>query len=96
MPELAVLARITPLPQHRAAARDALIGILAPTRAEPGCRQFDLHDGEGDGTLWLVERWDDDAALEAHYALPHVRAVFAAYENWLACPPEITRLRPAV
>ncbi|MEM6422726.1 MAG: putative quinol monooxygenase [Pseudomonadota bacterium] len=95
MPPLAIVARITPKPQHRQEARQAILAILSDTRAEAGCQQFDLCDGDGgDTALYLVERWTDDAALTAHYAQPYVQRVFAAYEAWLEHPPEITRLRP--
>ncbi|MEO1774449.1 MAG: putative quinol monooxygenase [Pseudomonadota bacterium] len=95
MTPLVILARITPKPHHREDARQAILDILPQTRAEAGCAQFDLCDGEGDDrALYLVERWADDAALTAHYAQPYVQRVFEAYERWLAHPPEITRLRP--
>ncbi|MEM7497020.1 MAG: putative quinol monooxygenase [Pseudomonadota bacterium] len=91
--QLAIVARIAPKPEHRDAARDALLAILAPTRAEPGCEQFDLHEGE-DASLYLVERWRSAAALTAHYEQPYVTRVFAAYEDWLAEPVTVTRLHP--
>ncbi|MBY8975539.1 antibiotic biosynthesis monooxygenase [Rhodobacteraceae bacterium NNCM2] len=93
MTELSLFAKITPKPEHLDRARSAIEGILALTRQEPGCRHFSLHRGEpGDGSLYLYERWDDDAALESHYAQDYTKAVFAAYEGWLACPVEITRM----
>lgn len=94
MSELALFAKITPKPQHRAAAETAIRGILGATRAEPGCRRFSLHAGDGaDEALYLYEIWDDEAALAAHYAAPYTQAVFEAYRDWLAAPVEIVRLR---
>ena len=93
---LCLFATITPKPEHFAAARDAVVGILAATRAEPGCRIFRLHADEAAARLFLYEEWTDQAALEAHYAEPYTRAVFAAYEDWLAQPPEIMRMSPAL
>ncbi|MCJ2082845.1 putative quinol monooxygenase [Methylobacterium sp. J-090] len=91
---LVLFARITPKPEHRAAARDAVLNILAVTRSEPGCRRFTLHeDRDGDGPLYLYEIWDDDAALAAHHAQPYTCAVFDQYRTWLSGPVEITRLR---
>ncbi len=86
----ALIAQIVPKPQHLAEARTALENILPATRAEPGCRVFNLL--EGDGALWLYEEWDDKAALEAHYIQPYTREVFAAYQDWLAEPVDITEL----
>lgn len=90
---LTVFARITPKPQFLDAARQAVLGIIPATRAESGCRAFTLHDGDGDGRLYLYEIWDDDAALAAHHDQPYTRAVFDSYLEWLSQPVEITRLR---
>ncbi|MEE4208254.1 MAG: putative quinol monooxygenase [Parvularcula sp.] len=89
---LCIIATITPRAEHLADARDAILGIIDRTLAEPGCRAFRLLQGE-DGLLRLYEEWDDEAALEAHYAEDYTRAVFTAYEGWLAMPPDIVRLR---
>ncbi|SDZ13621.1 Quinol monooxygenase YgiN [Jannaschia faecimaris] len=96
MSELALVARILPKPLHRQAAFDAILGILAQTRAEPGCLRFELNEGDdGDMALYLEERWVDDAALKSHYDQPYVAKVFAAYEEWLAEPVQIWPMRPA-
>lgn len=65
---LAVFATITPLPEHLDAARAAIRGILAQTRAKQGCQAFTLHEGDGTGQLHLYEVWADRAAFEAHHA----------------------------
>ncbi len=94
MPDLAVFATITPLPEHRAAARAALRDLIGPTRAEPGCRRFELNLGrDGDPCLYLVERWSDDDALAAHHAQPYTMRVFAAYEDWLAKPVRVVMMQ---
>lgn len=89
-----VFARITPKPEHVEAARQAVLGIISATRAEPGCRTFVLHDDlGGGGRLYLYEVWDSEAALAAHHNEPYTRAVFDSYREWLAEPVEITMLR---
>ena len=94
MPELSLFATIRPKPEHRAAALAAIEGILEDTRAEPGCHRFELNVGEGDDpALYLVEHWEDDEALEAHYATDYVATVFASYQDWLAQPGDIVRMR---
>jgi quinol monooxygenase YgiN len=91
---LIVFARVTPKPEYLDAARLAILDIVPQTLAEPGCRAFSVHaDREVAEHLYLYEVWDDAAALEAHHAQPYTRAVFARYENWLASPVEITKLR---
>lgn len=91
---LALFARITPKPEHLADARQAVLGILSATRAEPGCRAFILHDDQCDGgRLYLYEVWDNEAALALHHAQPYTQAVFDNYRDWLSSPIEITMLR---
>ncbi|WP_316013894.1 putative quinol monooxygenase [Roseobacter sp. HKCCA0434] len=96
MTDLTVFARIEPKPEHYHEALTAIRGIVDATRTEPGCRRFEVNAGQpGDPALYLVEWWRSDAALDAHYAQDYTRAVFAAYEGWLARPVEVTKMRPA-
>lgn len=46
---------------------------LAPaTRAEPGCRQYEVHRSPSDPRrFFLYERYEDQAALDAHRAADH-------------------------
>ena len=91
-PGLFVFARIAPKPEHLDDARDAIKGILDATHAEPGCRQFVLHEGQDDGCLYLYEEWDNEAALAKHYDQPYTKAVFEKYQSWLAEPVEVIRM----
>lgn len=89
---LTVFARITPKPQFLEEARQAVLGIIPATRAEPGCHAFMLHDDD-DGRLYLYEIWENEAALAAHHEQPYTQAVFDSYREWLSQPVEITKLR---
>ncbi len=92
MTPLHVFAKITPKPEHFEAARAAIRGILAETRAEEGCRSFDLFENEDEGHLYLIEEWAGPSALEAHYAQAYTMRVFEQYQDWLAEDPEIHRM----
>ncbi|NIA68958.1 antibiotic biosynthesis monooxygenase [Pelagibius litoralis] len=94
MPEtFSLFARIVPKPEHLEDARQAIQEIIPATRREAGCREFVLHEArDGAGHLFLYETWDDDAALEAHYAQPYTLSVFERYRDWLAEPVQITKL----
>ncbi|WP_095588508.1 putative quinol monooxygenase [Actibacterium ureilyticum] len=92
---LSVFATITPKPEFRDQVEASLKSILAPTREEPGCHRFELHAGnDGDANLYLVETWQDEAALQAHYAEPYITSVFASYGDWLAHPPAVIKMTP--
>jgi quinol monooxygenase YgiN len=57
------------LNSHRASLRD----LLAPTRAEPGCNNYDLHvSREQPGFFVLHENWENDTLWQAHMSAPHI------------------------
>ncbi len=90
---LFVFARITPKPEYLSDARSAVLGIVKQTQSEAGCRQFSLLEGLEDGCLYLYEEWESQVALTKHYQQPYTKAVFERYEQWLAQPVEVTKMR---
>lgn len=92
--QLNIIARIAPHPIHYSEARDAICNIVEKTRAEPGCLEFRLSENEKDGILYLYEEWRDEAALNSHHDQPYTKAVFEAYQAWLAEEPQVLHLRP--
>jgi quinol monooxygenase YgiN len=53
----------------------AVAPCIEATRLETGCISYDLFQSLSDeNTLVFVERWDDKAALEAHFHEPHLIA----------------------
>ena len=59
-------------------AVEDVLGLVAelgrPTREEPGCLGYDVFRSvDSPGELLLIERYRDDAAIEAHRASPHYR-----------------------
>ena len=54
------------------------------SRAEPGCRQFDVcQDPREPTTFLLYELYDDDAAVGAHIASAHYREFDEAVAGWV-------------
>ena len=93
---LSVVATITSKAEFRGEVRQALITILAPSRAEPGCLQYDLHTDRNDpDRLVMIERWQDDAALDRHLATPHFAALGAALDGKVT-GVDIARLDPVI
>lgn len=79
---LSIIATIVAQPEHRETVFQALTAMLAPTRAEAGCRQYDLHADQSDpNRLVMIERWADDAALDAHIATPHMAQLKAIIDG---------------
>src|SRR5262245_14067883 len=54
-------------------ALQAAVRMMEATRAEPGCRAYRFSTDLTDPTLvHLFEEWDDEQALAAHFATPHM------------------------
>jgi quinol monooxygenase YgiN len=74
--------------------RRELLALLAPTRAEPGCLGFDLHEMPDEPTLFLFhETWASDAALDRHLMEPHLQRWIAKADGLLAEPMQLSRWR---
>lgn len=70
---LTLLVLIPAKPGQGDALDAALKGLLAPTRAEPGCISYDAHRSKDDPNLFMMyETWESDAALEKHFQTPHM------------------------
>lgn len=87
-----IVAKITPKAALFDDCKGRLQGILAATRAEPGCNRFELFASKEQRCLFLVEQFESQAALDDHYAQPYTKAVFAFYENALAEPVEVEKV----
>jgi quinol monooxygenase YgiN len=92
MSHIAVIATFAPVDGRQGHVRMILGAMVQPTRAEPGCLQYDLYEN-ADGFL-LFERYDDDAAVEAHRATDHYVAYRAAIGDLLAGPIGVTITHP--
>ncbi len=62
------------------AEADAVFGKMrAATLKEPGCIAYQAYSDRDDaGTVFMFEKWDDQAALDAHFASPHMAEFGAA------------------
>ena len=90
---LTMIAVIVAAPGQRERLREALTGLLAPTRQEPGCRDYRLFELlDEPGTFQMHETFDDEAALEAHRATPHFRAFESLAPELLGAPLRLVRL----
>jgi autoinducer 2-degrading protein len=57
---------------REAEAESHLRALIAASRAEPGCRAYDVNRSlEHPRTFLIYERYDDVVALEAHRQTPH-------------------------
>ena len=59
-------------PGHEREAVELFGKLTEATRAEPGCRMYQVHRSRQEPRrFFLYEQYDDEKALEAHRASPH-------------------------
>jgi quinol monooxygenase YgiN len=72
-PMILVLGTVKLPPERLDGAREAMERMVTASRAEPGCIAYgyaqDVLDPE---TIHVIEKWRDRAALQAHFATPHM------------------------
>ncbi|MEJ7633865.1 putative quinol monooxygenase [Aeromicrobium sp.] len=90
-----VVALITAKPGSEDAVREAMAGLVAPTREEPGCRAYALSESSAaPGTFVTIEEWDGPDDLDAHMQTPHIQSALSVLGSELAEPPAIHPLTP--
>lgn len=71
--------------------RNALTGVLAPTRKEAGCLNYDLHISPDDpAKLMIHENWASKAHHQAHHHSPHIQALLPRLEELCSPSPQVT------
>lgn len=90
--KLTVVARFKARPGKESIVRRELTALVAPTRAEKGCINYDLHVSVDDPATFLFhENWESETDLEHHLQSAHVQAWRERSGELLAEPGEITR-----
>lgn len=83
------IAHIKAKPGQEDAVRAALEAIVAPTRAEAGNFNYDLHRLNDDpATVVLYEGWRSQAALDEHMRTPHFQKLGAALQGNVVMAPD--------
>jgi quinol monooxygenase YgiN len=60
---------------------------------EPGCKLYALHHGEAPNTYVFMERYADQAAVEAHRASDHFKTLGRKMGEYMDGRAEVIRLR---
>ena len=73
--------------------RQELLSLVNPTRSEPGCINYALHQANDDKSLFIFyENWKSKEDLDKHLGMPHLKAFLEKAEGLLAKPLEVTLL----
>jgi quinol monooxygenase YgiN len=73
MAEVYVIARSVARKGKENQLRELLRGMLAPTRAESGCKLYELYESDSNGRFYFYEIWESQAVLDQHAASPHFK-----------------------
>ena len=89
---LAMWVKVRVKPELRQRFLDAIeVDALGSERDEPGCLRFNvLQDASDANVYYFFEVYQDEAAVDAHRAMPHY-AVWRAAAETLDGPVELTR-----
>ena len=91
MKNVTLIALFQAKPGQEIELRNALMRLVAPTRQEAGCLNYDLHVSPEDPAKFLFhENWTSKALLDAHLQSAHIKALLPRVEDLCVASPEIT------
>lgn len=92
MTPLTCIAKITAKEEHKDTVSSELTKIIAPTRQEKGCINYDMHTDNENGLVFMFhENWQSEQDLDVHLESNHIKGCFDIIGDMLASV-EITRL----
>jgi quinol monooxygenase YgiN len=93
MAEVRVIARFVAGNGKEDRLRAVLQGMLAPTRAESGCKLYELYESNSKGRFYIYEIYESQAALDQHAASSHFKHLEQTVGELLHEPFEVNILR---
>lgn len=89
---LSVIAYITAKAAHQDQVREALLDLVAQTRNEKGCINYDLHQSpENAAQFVMYENWDTAADLDAHAKASPLQTFVRIAGSRLERPAEVSK-----
>lgn len=88
--KIILTARLKAKPEAVEEIKSAALAIVADSRGEAGCINYDVHQSIEDETIFVWhETWASKSALDEHFATAHFNEFFEAVEKFAAEPPQI-------
>lgn len=88
-----IIGTVIARPECRTELEELLHGQVEPTRAEPGCINYDFHVDAADPCVFVFyENWTSQAALDTHLKMPHLAPLMSQIDRLLAVPVDIRHL----
>ena len=92
--QVTVVVRIRAKAGLEARVHQELSSLLAPTRRERGCINYDMHQSPKDPGVFLFhENWASEEDLKRHFETPHIKRWIQEAEALLAEPMELSLWR---
>ncbi|MBL7173957.1 MAG: antibiotic biosynthesis monooxygenase [Desulfobacteraceae bacterium] len=89
--KVTVLARFKAKAGMEEQVKQEIMVLVAPTRSEAGCINYDLHQASDDKSLFMLyENWVSKKDLDEHLEMPYLKAFLGKADQILAEPVEIT------
>jgi quinol monooxygenase YgiN len=89
---LGVIARVAAKADRVEQVRAILMGVVEPTRREPGYLSYQLLRNQADPTdFTFIEEWASAAAELSHFATPHISGALRQLPGLLAAEPDVRR-----
>ncbi|WP_326593337.1 putative quinol monooxygenase [Streptomyces sp. NBC_01294] len=80
----ALVGTAHPKPERAEELKRLLLSFVEPTRQEAGCLAYHFHEDRNEpGVFVFYEAWRSQADLDAHLALPHMRAFWERRMDYL-------------
>jgi len=88
--KVTVLARFKAKTGMEEQVKQEIMALVAPTRSEAGCINYDLHQSADDKSLFMLyENWVSKKDLDEHLEMPYLNAFLGEADQILAEPVEI-------
>jgi len=89
-----VVTRVVAQADKAGEVRDLLLGLVEPTRGEPGCLGYQLLQNVSDPKDFaVIQEWESDAALEAHFDTVHFKTAARDLTQRIDQVPDIRRYK---
>ena len=91
MKTLTLVVTFQARPGKEAELRKVLTSLVAPSRKDAGCLNYDLHESLHEpGKFIFHENWQSEAHHEAHVATPHIQGLLPRIDELCVAFPTIT------
>jgi quinol monooxygenase YgiN len=85
MSRITVVAKVVAKPDAIEPVKAELLKLIEPTRQEPGCIEYRLHQDTSDPAVFIFyETWEDLSCLELHTKTGHYTRYVAAVASLIA------------